>query len=188
LRQAKLAEKIFNYALDGEAWAAQMVLDRIEGKVPQPVAHAHETKNDISQFSEAELTQMLRERMANMQASALSPFRTSVAGQAGSPIASSLGDGWHTQAHSSLSAHIGTRLAPETRLETGALMRCPFLMACQTPWRIHWRAFCAGRCLTSAEGRKCMDEFGKADKRHPKKDHACRDKRGLRHEDHPICR
>ena len=63
---AKLAEKIFNYALDGEAWAAQMVLDRVEGKVPQPVAQTHETKNDINQFSEAELTQMLRERMANM--------------------------------------------------------------------------------------------------------------------------
>jgi hypothetical protein len=63
---AKLAEKIFSYALDGEAWAAQMVLDRVEGKVPQPVAHAQETKNDISQFSEAELTELLRQRMKDM--------------------------------------------------------------------------------------------------------------------------
>jgi hypothetical protein len=62
---AKLAEKIFNYALDGEAWAAQMVLDRIEGKVPQPVAHEHSVKETIHAFSEAELTQMLRERMGN---------------------------------------------------------------------------------------------------------------------------
>jgi uncharacterized protein DUF5681 len=63
---AKLAEKIFNYALDGEAWAAQMVLDRVEGKVPQPVAHTQETKNDISQFSEAELTELLKQRLQNM--------------------------------------------------------------------------------------------------------------------------
>jgi hypothetical protein len=63
---AKLAEKIFNYALDGESWAAQMVLDRIEGKVPQPVAHEHSVKDTIHAFSEAELTQMLRERMGNM--------------------------------------------------------------------------------------------------------------------------
>jgi hypothetical protein len=60
---AKLAEKIFNYALDGEAWAAQMVLDRIEGKVPQPVEQKHENKESIHQFSEAELTEMLRQRM-----------------------------------------------------------------------------------------------------------------------------
>ena len=43
-----------------------MVLDRIEGKVPQPVEQKHENKESIHQFSEAELTEMLRERMGNM--------------------------------------------------------------------------------------------------------------------------
>jgi len=36
----QLANVVINLALAGEAWAAQLVLDRIDGRVPQPISGA----------------------------------------------------------------------------------------------------------------------------------------------------
>jgi len=59
-----LAEKLVECALkDKQAWAFQQIADRLEGKAVQPLEHREDDRTEISQFSEAELTAMLRSRM-----------------------------------------------------------------------------------------------------------------------------
>jgi hypothetical protein len=58
-----LAEKLVSCALAGEGWAFQQIADRLEGKAVQPLEHREDDRTDISQFTEAELTAMLRSRM-----------------------------------------------------------------------------------------------------------------------------
>ena len=59
-----LAEKLVECAhKDKQAWAFQQIADRLEGKAVQPLEHREDDRTEISQFSEAELTAMLRSRM-----------------------------------------------------------------------------------------------------------------------------
>ena len=59
-----LAAKLVECALkDKQAWAFQQIADRLEGKAVQPLEHREDDRTEISQFSEAELTAMLRSRM-----------------------------------------------------------------------------------------------------------------------------
>jgi hypothetical protein len=59
-----LAEKLVSCALAGEGWAFKEIGDRLEGKAVQPLEHPEDDRRDnINQFTEAELTAMLRSRM-----------------------------------------------------------------------------------------------------------------------------
>jgi Family of unknown function (DUF5681) len=59
-----LAEKLVECALkDKQAWAFQQIADRLEGKAVHPLERREDDRTEISQFSEAELTAMLRSRM-----------------------------------------------------------------------------------------------------------------------------
>jgi hypothetical protein len=59
----KLAEKLVECALDGEGWAFNMVADRLEGKAVQPVEHRDADNREIEEFSDAELSAILRRRV-----------------------------------------------------------------------------------------------------------------------------
>ena len=59
-----LAEKLVECAVKyKQAWAFQQIADRLEGKAVQPVEHREDDRTEISQFSTAELTALLRSRM-----------------------------------------------------------------------------------------------------------------------------
>jgi hypothetical protein len=56
-----LAEKLVECAIeDKQGWAFQQIIDRLEGKAVQPVAHSTDDYTDIRQFSDAELTAIMR--------------------------------------------------------------------------------------------------------------------------------
>ena len=56
-----LAETLFECALvDKQSWAFQQIADRLEGKPVQPVEHHDDDRRDIEQFSDAELSAILR--------------------------------------------------------------------------------------------------------------------------------
>ena len=59
-----LAEKLVNAALiDGESWAFQQIADRLEGKPVQPIATTADDRTHIDEFSDAELTALLRAKL-----------------------------------------------------------------------------------------------------------------------------
>ena len=58
-----LAEKLVSCALAGEGWAFKEISDRLEGRPMQPVEHSIDQRTDIEQFTDAELTALLRERV-----------------------------------------------------------------------------------------------------------------------------
>ena len=58
-----LAEKLVSCALAGEGWAFKEIGDRLEGKPMQPVEHSSNDDRDIDQFSDAELTAIVRSRV-----------------------------------------------------------------------------------------------------------------------------
>jgi hypothetical protein len=60
---AKIAEKLVKEALNGSIQAIGMIMDRIEGKPVQALDIKHDDRNDIDQFSDAELTAIMRGRM-----------------------------------------------------------------------------------------------------------------------------
>jgi hypothetical protein len=58
-----LAEKLVECALeDKESWAFQQIADRLEGK-PSQVVETADDRDNIDQFSDAELTAILRQRI-----------------------------------------------------------------------------------------------------------------------------
>ena len=60
----KLAEKLVECAIeDKQSWAFQQIADRLEGKPVQPVEHHDDDRRDIEQFSDAELSAILRGRV-----------------------------------------------------------------------------------------------------------------------------
>jgi Family of unknown function (DUF5681) len=60
----RLAEKLVECALeDKESWAFQQIADRLEGKPVQVVDATVDDRHDIEQFSDAELTAILRKRV-----------------------------------------------------------------------------------------------------------------------------
>ena len=59
----KLAEKLVECALDGEGWAFQQIADRLEGKAAQQIDHNVVDNREISEFSDAELSAILRRRI-----------------------------------------------------------------------------------------------------------------------------
>jgi hypothetical protein len=58
-----LAEKLVSCALAGEGWAFKEFGDRLEGKAVQPIEHSGEDNRTIMQFSDDELTAILRRRV-----------------------------------------------------------------------------------------------------------------------------
>ena len=57
----RLAEKLVECALENkESWAFQQIADRLEGKPVQVVDATVDDRSDIEQFSDAELTAILR--------------------------------------------------------------------------------------------------------------------------------
>jgi hypothetical protein len=58
-----LAEKLVECALDGEGWAFNMIADRLEGKAAQQIDHNVVDNREISEYSDAELTAILRRRV-----------------------------------------------------------------------------------------------------------------------------
>jgi hypothetical protein len=62
----KLAEKLVSCALDGEGWAFNMIADRLEGKAAQQIDHNVVDSREISEYSDAELTAILRRRVGVM--------------------------------------------------------------------------------------------------------------------------
>ena len=59
-----LAEKLVNAALiDGESWAFQQIADRLEGK-PSQIVETTDGRTSIDEFSDAELTALLRQHLA----------------------------------------------------------------------------------------------------------------------------
>jgi hypothetical protein len=63
----ELAEKLVECALkDKQSWAFQQIADRLEGKAVRPLEHREDDRSDIKEFTEAELTAMLRSRMKNV--------------------------------------------------------------------------------------------------------------------------
>ena len=62
-----LAEKLVSCALAGEGWAFKEIGDRLEGKPMQPVEHSGtDDRTSIEQFTDAELTAIMRSRMENV--------------------------------------------------------------------------------------------------------------------------
>ena len=59
----KLAEKLVRCALDGEGWAFNMIAARLEGKAAQQIDHNVVDNREISEFSDAELSAILRKRV-----------------------------------------------------------------------------------------------------------------------------
>jgi hypothetical protein len=59
----KLAEKLVRCALDGEGWAFNMIADRLKGKAAQQIDHSVIDNREISEYSDAELTAILRRRV-----------------------------------------------------------------------------------------------------------------------------
>ena len=58
-----LAEKLVNAALiDCESWAFQQIADRLQGK-PTAVVETIDDRTSIDEFSDAELTALLRQRL-----------------------------------------------------------------------------------------------------------------------------
>jgi hypothetical protein len=60
----KLAEKLVECAIeDKQAWAFNLIADRLEGKAAQQIDHNVIDNREISEFSDAELSAMLRRRV-----------------------------------------------------------------------------------------------------------------------------
>jgi hypothetical protein len=60
----KLAEKLVECAIeDKQAWAFNLIADRLEGKAAQQIDHNVTDNREISEFSDAELSAMLRRRV-----------------------------------------------------------------------------------------------------------------------------
>jgi hypothetical protein len=60
----RLADKLVACALeDGHGWAFAQIADRLEGKPNQQIDHTINDFREISEFSDAELTEMLKERV-----------------------------------------------------------------------------------------------------------------------------
>ena len=63
----RLAEKLVECALeDKESWAFQQIADRLEGKPVQVVDATIDDRHDIEEFSDAELTAILRHRLRSV--------------------------------------------------------------------------------------------------------------------------
>jgi Family of unknown function (DUF5681) len=62
----KMADRLFDHALkDGESWAFQMIADRLDGKpVQQTEVSINDTRDRIEQFSDDELTLLMRDKIA----------------------------------------------------------------------------------------------------------------------------
>jgi hypothetical protein len=61
----KLAEKLVECAIeDKQPWAFQQIADRLEGKAAQQIDHNVVDNREISEFSDAELSAILRRRVA----------------------------------------------------------------------------------------------------------------------------
>jgi Family of unknown function (DUF5681) len=61
---AKIANKLVQEAIKGSLPAIAMVMDRIEGKPVQAIAVSHDDRDSIEQFTDAELTALMRSRIA----------------------------------------------------------------------------------------------------------------------------
>ena len=60
----RLAEKLVECAIeDKQAWAFQQIVDRLEGKAAQQFDHNVIDNREISEYSDAELTAILRRRV-----------------------------------------------------------------------------------------------------------------------------
>jgi hypothetical protein len=60
----RLAEKLVECALvHKQGWAFQQIADRLEGKPLQPVEHTEVDKRTVAQFTDDELTAILRRRV-----------------------------------------------------------------------------------------------------------------------------
>ena len=60
----KLAEKLVECAIeDKQSWAFQQIADRLEGKAAQQIDHNVVDSREISEYSDAELTAILRRRV-----------------------------------------------------------------------------------------------------------------------------
>jgi len=59
----KLAEKLVSCALDGEGWAFNMIADRLKGKAAQQIDHSVIDNREISEYSDTELSAILRSRV-----------------------------------------------------------------------------------------------------------------------------
>jgi hypothetical protein len=60
----RLADKLVACALeDGQGWAFAQIADRLEGKAAQQITHNINDLREISEYSDAELTAMLKERV-----------------------------------------------------------------------------------------------------------------------------
>lgn len=60
----KLAETLFECAVvDKQGWAFQQISDRLEGKAIQQVDVSVQDNRELGEFSDAELTAMLKERV-----------------------------------------------------------------------------------------------------------------------------
>jgi hypothetical protein len=63
-RVNKLAEKLVECAIeDKQCWAFQQIADRLEGKAAQQIDHNVIDNREISEYSDAELTAILRRRV-----------------------------------------------------------------------------------------------------------------------------
>jgi hypothetical protein len=63
-----LAEKLVSCALAGEGWAFKEIGDRLEGKPMQPIEHSGtDDRTSIEQFTDAELTAIMRRRIGVVQ-------------------------------------------------------------------------------------------------------------------------
>ena len=60
----KLAEKLVECAIeDKQGWAFNLIADRLEGKAAQQIDHNVVDNREISEFSDAELSAILRRRV-----------------------------------------------------------------------------------------------------------------------------
>jgi hypothetical protein len=64
----RLAEKLVSCAIDdGQGWAFQQIADRLEGKAAQQIDHNVVDNREISEYSDAELTAILRRRVVAVE-------------------------------------------------------------------------------------------------------------------------